>query len=156
MRQRTFFFQGTARNIGKFGFLNPGDKVTVPDDDYALAMEQDTALWLEKPTDRDSVLRGDLGSGVQTKSANYNVLTTDRLIKADTNAAAGAFALTFPANPAARQIVEVLDTTGAAATKNVTINRNGKLIDGAAANAVINTNGGSKRLFYDGAGWQSF
>jgi hypothetical protein len=45
-------------------------------------------------------------------------------------------------------IFEVIDVSNNAATYNITIDRNGWLINGAASNVVISTNGGSKTYFF--------
>jgi hypothetical protein len=152
MKKRTFYFQGTAQQMGSFGWLITGQEVIVDDGPLAVAMENDTATWFERPTGLQSP-SFDEGNVVKTPTTGSTILTTDRLIRS--NLSVGNIH-NLPAAPAAKQVVEVVDIAGNAAAQNVTIGRNGKLIDGAAANVVINTNGGRARFFYDGANWRTF
>ena len=68
---------------------------------------------------------------------------------------AGAVTIDLPATPFDGQAVKIKDASGNAVVNNITINRNGKEIDGAASNATINTDGGALELVYDAAlnGW---
>lgn len=149
-----YIYGGADKHIGRFGLVKTGDELNLTDDE-ADAISADTTNWVKKPDDSKSKI-ADNGAGVSTKSGDYTVTTSDKLIKADTSLAVGAFSLTLPATPTFGQIVEVVDIGASASTKNVTIARNGKTIDGAASDVVIDTNGGSKRLYYNGSGWKSF
>jgi len=68
----------------------------------------------------------------------------------------GAVTLTLPASPAAGDYVGVLDALGTFATNNLTVARNGNLIQGAASDLTCNLTGQSFALVYQGAsgGWR--
>ena len=72
----------------------------------------------------------------------------------DTNAS-GAFAVTLPASPSAGDIVAVADYASNFNTANLTLNRNGSNIEGAASNFVLNVEGVAMTLVYADAtkGW---
>ena len=64
--------------------------------------------------------------------------------------------LTLPASPSVGDEIYVFDASGTAATYNITMARNGNLINANAGNFIINANGASVSLFYTGAtyGWK--
>ena len=66
-----------------------------------------------------------------------------------------AVTATLPASPALGDEVRIIDATGQAATNNITVNRNGKPIQGSAANLTIATNRAAIGLVYYDAtqGW---
>lgn len=63
--------------------------------------------------------------------------------------------LTLPANPNVGDEIQVYDASGLAATNNITVSRNGKLINGNAGNFIIDLTGGTYSLVYTGSsyGW---
>lgn len=65
------------------------------------------------------------------QNSNYTATNND-LVLADTSG--GAFEVTLPASPAAGEKVTIVDSKGNWATANLTVNRNGSNIDGAASN----------------------
>lgn len=69
-----------------------------------------------------------------------------------------ARSLTLPATPAVGDEIQIFDASGTAATNNITILRNGNLINGVADNAIIDLNGGVAYFVYTGAtyGWRFF
>lgn len=86
-------------------------------------------------------------------------------ISSNTNLAAGyryyvtsssALTLTLPANPSRNDQISILDASGNAATYNITIARNSKLINGNAGNFIIDSNGFWASLIYTGStyGWK--
>jgi len=86
-------------------------------------------------------------------------------ISANTNLVAGrryfvtsgsALTLTLPASPALNDEIQILDASGNASTYNITVARNGKLINGTAGNLIIDNNGGWYSLLYTGNtyGWK--
>jgi len=62
------------------------------------------------------------------------------------------FTITLPANAVAGDFVSVTDN-GNATTNSITINRNGKLIDGVARNLVCNSDYSAVTLVSDGTNW---
>lgn len=60
--------------------------------------------------------------------------------------------INLPANPTANNYVVIKDKKGDAATNNITISGNGKLIDGVSS-ILINGNNQAYTLKYDGAAW---
>ena len=81
-----------------------------------------------------------------TMAANYNYFV-------DTTAAR---TLTLPASPSLGDTIAVYDASGTAATNNITIARNGNLINGQSTNAIIDVNQSSSIFVYTGAtvGWR--
>ena len=86
-------------------------------------------------------------------------------ISSNTNLAAGyryyvtsssALTLTLPANPSRNDQISILDASGNAATYNITVARNSKLINGNAGNFIIDSNGFWASLIYTGStyGWK--
>lgn len=79
---------------------------------------------------------------------SYQVLNTDAIIGVTSTAAART--ITMPASSLVTgQRWTIKDESGGAGTNNITINGNGKNIDGAAT-FVINTNYGAVDLYYSG------
>jgi len=64
--------------------------------------------------------------------------------------------LTLPASPTLNDEIQILDASGNASTYNITVARNGKLINGNAGNLIIDNNGGWYTLLYTGNtyGWK--
>ena len=86
-------------------------------------------------------------------------------IAANTNLAAGtryfvtsasALTLTLPASPSVNDQIDVFDASGNASTYNITVARNGKLINGNAGNFIIDVNGSWYTLVFTGNtyGWK--
>ena len=66
-----------------------------------------------------------------------------------------AVTVTLPASPSAGDELIVIDSTGQAATNNITLGRNGSKIKGQCVNAKIKVNRGGARIVYSGCsqGW---
>ena len=81
-----------------------------------------------------------------TMAANYNYFV-------DTTAAR---TLTLPASPSLGDTIAVYDASGTAATNNITIARNGNLINGLTENAIIDVDQSGSIFTYTGAtlGWR--
>ena len=81
-----------------------------------------------------------------TLSAGYNYFV-------DTTAAR---TLTLPASPSVGDTITIYDASGAAATNNITIARNGSKINGQTEDAIIDVNQASSVFVYTGAtvGWR--
>jgi len=102
---------------------------------------QEVAVSASLPSDFNVVLSGN------------STLLAGRSYFVDTTAAR---TLTLPASASAGDVISVFDSTGTAATYNITINRNGGKINGVAGNLIIDINGGAATLVYTGStyGWK--
>jgi hypothetical protein len=99
------------------------------------------------------------GSGITNLMPAVTVYTSDPATLSTANqivvinkTVAGATTVTLPASPAANQQVTIKDGLGDSATNNITINGNGKTIDGSSTK-VISTNYNSYTLVYNGTQW---
>ena len=81
-----------------------------------------------------------------TLQANYNYFVDTTVART----------LTLPASPALGDTIVIYDASGTAATNNITIARNGNLINGQSTNAIIDVNQSSSIFVYTGAtvGWR--
>jgi hypothetical protein len=86
-------------------------------------------------------------------------------ISANSNLAAGyryfvtsasALTLTLPSSPSVNDQIDIFDASGNASTYNITVARNGKLINGNAGNFIIDVNGSWHTLVFTGNtyGWK--
>lgn len=68
---------------------------------------------------------------------------------------ASALTLTLPGNPSVNDQIDIIDASGNTSTYNITVNRNGKLINGNAGNFIIDVNGSWFTLVFTGNtyGW---
>ena len=101
------------------------------------------------PTDLTSLVGGFPSTAV---SSNITLAKNNKYF-VNTGAAR---TLTLPASPSLGDEIYVFDASGTAATYNITIARNGNLINANAGNFIINANGASISLFYTGDtyGWK--
>jgi hypothetical protein len=69
---------------------------------------------------------------------------------------ASALTLTLPGTPSVNDQIDIFDASGNASTYNITVARNGKLINGNAGNLIIDVNGGWFTLVFTGNtyGWK--
>jgi hypothetical protein len=69
---------------------------------------------------------------------------------------ASALTLTLPASPSVNDQIDIFDASGNSVTYNITVARNGKLINGNAGNLIIDVNGGWYTLVFTGNtyGWK--
>ena len=69
---------------------------------------------------------------------------------------ASALTLTLPGTPSVNDQIDVFDASGNASTYNITVARNGKLLNGTAGNLIIDVNGGWFTLVFTGNtyGWK--
>lgn len=69
---------------------------------------------------------------------------------------ASALTLTLPSSPSVNDQVDIFDASGNASTYNITVARNGKLINGNAGNFIIDVNGSWYTLVFTGNtyGWK--
>jgi hypothetical protein len=85
-------------------------------------------------------------------SANTNIVAKKRYFVTS----ASALTLTLPTAPVLNDEIQIVDASGNAATYNITVARNGKLINGNAGNLIIDNNGGWYTLLFTGNtyGWK--
>ena len=69
---------------------------------------------------------------------------------------ASALTLTLPGSPSVNDQIDIFDASGNASTYNITVSRNGKLINGNAGNFIIDVNGSWYTLVFTGNtyGWK--
>lgn len=92
------------------------------------------------------------GASISTVTGTYTVLDSDNVVLTDSTTA--AFTVTLP-NPRLGYILHIKDSTGQAATHNITLNTLASAkIDGAASGTVkITTNYGFVHLISNGTDW---
>lgn len=87
-------------------------------------------------------------------TSNYSAEVNDRIL-ADTTSA--AFTVTLPANASLLDgdLIQIIDVGGAFNTNNVTIGRNGSLIQGSDDDLTLDVNGAIVTLLFTGNtyGW---
>lgn len=87
---------------------------------------------------------------VVAKTANYTAVGGD-LVMAD--ASGGSFTVTLPASPNTDDVIGVKAKTVGSGTNTVTIGRNSKNIEGAAADVILYVANDYLELWYDGTEW---
>lgn len=87
-----------------------------------------------------------------TKTSNYTASSGD-LVQADVETA-GSFTVTLPSSPTLDGRIGVILTTKTTATRAVTIDPNGKNINGSSSNVVLNVQDWALILQYDGTEWR--
>lgn len=100
----------------------------------------------------DALLAANTSVAPLSISANTNLLAKKRYFVTS----ASALTLTLPASPALNDEIQIVDASGNASTYNITVARNGRLINGNAGNLIIDNNGGWYTLLYTGStyGWK--
>ena len=94
--------------------------------------------------------------GYYTPSANYTAVNGDQIFVDTSGGGIGSpVTITLPASPAVGSEVHFIDSGNNLASNNLTINRNGSNILGAASNLVVSTNSAAFTLVYANAtrGW---
>ena len=90
-----------------------------------------------------------------TLSTNSNVESFQQVF---CNTSGGAVTLTLPASPNTGDTIRIFDVTKTFDTNNLTVARNGRLIQGDADNLTVNIEGAAFELVYSGDtyGWRIF
>ena len=103
-------------------------------------------------SDGTNINSGLLTKGYYTTTSAYTAVNNDQVI-VDTSG--GVVTLTLPASPSVGNEVTIIDGKGSFNTNNLTVNRNGSNINGAASNLTVSTNGTAFTLVYLNAtrGW---
>ena len=90
--------------------------------------------------------------GIQNKvntGVNYQAVAGDRIF-----CTAGSQTITLPGSCQENDIVQIIDQVGISGTNNITVARNGSLIQGLAENLTINVNNAAITLLFTVAlGW---
>lgn len=86
------------------------------------------------------------------KTANYTMGVNEGVI---TDTSGGTFTITLPPAPAPGDQVWIADK-GYWGTNALTVSRNGNLIEGSPSDLVMDVDGASVQLVYDGTGWNVF
>lgn len=95
-------------------------------------------------------------AGVTTRevSTTYSAAVNDRVLA---NSASSAYTITLPANASllVNDTIQIIDISNNAGSNNLTVGRNGSVINGSAENLVIDVNGAIVTLIYTGStyGW---
>jgi hypothetical protein len=110
-------------------------------------------VWTQTHADGRSAWQAAPG-GLTTsiKTANYTAVNNDQIL-GDTSG--GAFTVTLPPTPTLGMKVKIVDMGGTWATNNLTVDRNGENIQGAAANLILNVDNSWAELVYSNStrGW---
>ena len=103
-------------------------------------------------SDGTNINSGLLTKGYYTTTSAYTAVNNDQVI-VDTSG--GVVTVTLPASPSVGNEVTIIDGKGSFNTNNLTVNRNGSNINGAASNLTVSTNGEAFTLVYLNAtrGW---
>jgi hypothetical protein len=88
---------------------------------------------------------------IKTSAGSYVVLSSDAFIVINKTVGA-ATTVTLEASPTSGRLIIVKDGKGDAAANNITVDGNGKNIDGASTN-VISTNFQARIYIYNGTQW---
>lgn len=107
-------------------------------------LQQHTTLWTAQLW---------IAPTVVTSASPYNALVTDCVIISN-KTVAGAGTINLSSTLQTGRIVIIKDGKGDANANNITVQGNGKNIDGAASK-VINTAYGVLRVIYNGTEWSS-
>jgi hypothetical protein len=135
--------QAIDRAMRRLGVLGEGASAS-----YAEANDGLTVL--------NFTLRGLFGDQIGVKLEPVAASTTTGQYGAMYQGIGAAFTLTLPDNPKDGWRIGVTDAALAFGTFNATIARNGRLLEGAAANLTLSTNGTSRIWFYrtDTGNWE--
>jgi len=95
-------------------------------------------------------------AGVVTRQVNttYQAVVNDRILA---DSSAGVFTITLPLNASLllNDTIQIIDATQSFQANNVTVARNGSLIQGSAEDLTLDLNGAIMTLIYTGPtyGW---
>ena len=151
----------TAASTGKFTTLQSTGLATLATTDINGGAIDGTVIGATTPAAGTFTTILGNGSGISgivagitfyRKTANYTAVHQDGVI-ADTTA--GTFTVTLPASPATGDYVVISDG-GSWATTNLTVGRNGKTIEGDAADMTMDLGGVHVTFVYDGFTWQIY
>ena len=97
---------------------------------------------------------GTAGATTREVSTTLSASVNDRVLA---NTSGGAYTITLPANASLLDgdTIQIIDISNNAANNNLTVGRNGSLMNGAAENLTIDVSGAIVTLIYSGStyGW---
>ena len=98
---------------------------------------------------------GTAGATTREVSTTFSASVNDRVLA---NTSGGAYTITLPANASLLDgdTIQIIDISNNAANNNLTVGRNGKLIQGDSADMTVNSEGAAFDLVYSGDsyGWR--
>ena len=97
---------------------------------------------------------GDLSTGSVSLTGTTLLTSANNGQCVEVNTTSGPFTITMPASPTAGFKCHFKDIGGAMMTNQLTINGNGKNIEGLSSNYVVYANYWDRVLFYDGTAYQ--
>jgi len=94
---------------------------------------------------------GTAGIVIRNVTTTYQAVVNDRILA---DSSGGAFTITLPLSTSLldNDTIQIIDVGNSSATNNITVARNGALINGAADNLTIDLNQAIVTLIYTGAG----
>ena len=107
-------------------------------------------------SDGTNISSGPITKGYYTIPSGYTAVSGDQLLVDTSGGGLGIpVTVTLPVSPSIGDEVTIIDSGNAFGSNNLTFDRNGQPINGAASNLVLNTNGQALTLVYVDAtrGW---
>jgi hypothetical protein len=107
----------------------------------------------------NTLVSGIFGDGVGAGLKDKNIVAAETVVsntRAIVSGHTAAFTITLPETPNDGARFQLIDAGAAFATRNVTVDANGRLIEGATADITASTNGFNRTWFYRGdlADWK--
>jgi len=132
------------------------DATTRTTSNYTLTVKTVSGTGYTVPVGAKAILYSDatnINAGLVNKGYNtitdtnspYTAVNGDQIFA---NTTTNPITVTLPASPSTGDEVVIVDARGTFGSNNLTINRNGEPIEGAAANDTLSTNGQSITLAY--------
>lgn len=93
---------------------------------------------------------GTVSTVTRSVSTTYTAVANDRIV-----CTTGGFTITLPSSPMVNDSIQIIDATGAFASSNVTVGRNGEKIQNLSEDLTLNINNTAITLVYTGStyGW---
>lgn len=135
-----------------YGTISVGNRVVVEDD--AFCTKTLTNPSAPSTLGWDNGIKWITGQGWKVITSTYFAKAGDKL---SVNSSAGPFQITLPLSPSQFAEIALADHFQTWGTNNVTINRNGSLIENAADDLVLNTPTVRQiTLRYEGSTWRVY
>jgi len=135
-----------------YGTVTTGNRVMVEDD--AFCTKTLTTPSLPSTLVWDNGVKWRLSEGWQAISSQHYAKNGEKL---SVNTSAGAVQVILPQNPSQFEEIVFADHSGSWGTNNVTVLRNGSLIEGLAQDLILNTTWPNQiTLRYEGSNWRVF